>query len=42
MQLMLVFNSQLTTPLLYKLAIHTAISCPTRRHQNMMPQLMTP
>jgi len=32
----------LTTLLLYKLAIHRAISCPTGRYQDVMPQLMTP
>jgi len=29
-------SSQLTTPLLYKRAIHRAISCPTGPHQNLI------
>jgi len=40
MQLTLVFNSQLTIPLLYKLAVHRAILCPTWCHHNVMPQLL--
>ena len=36
-----VFNSQLTTLSLYKLAIHRAIFCPTLSHQNVTSQLMT-